>query len=61
MRDSNLLAAMCCKSAFCVVMMTYSFHCKHLAKLTTSEDANFGGAAQGAASPVRNVSMHTMT
>lgn len=59
MLDSNQLEPMCCMSAFVVVMMTYSFHCKHLAKLTTSQDANFGRAAQGAsaASPVRNVSM----
>lgn len=57
MRGSNLLGPVCCRSEFWVVMMTYSFHSKHLSKLTTSEDADFGRMAQGAASPVRKANM----
>ena len=59
MLDSSQLEPMCCINAFLAVMMTYSFHCKHFAKLTTSQDANFGRVAQAAsaASPARNFSM----
>lgn len=34
-------------SAAMTVVMTYSFHSEHLAKLTTSQDSDFGRTAQG--------------